>query len=365
MEQQEVLQSIDRLGEAFEVFKKNHSDRLGSLEIAMRRPSVDRHQSEAENSGLVDYLRKGDENGLQTKALSSTSDASGGYLVPKPVLDKIQSTLQGYSPFRTLARVSQISTDALELLLDKGAQAEVGWVAETANRDETATPDLAKLRIPVHQIYAKPKASQKLLDDAAMDIESWLIQKIADRMAEIENQAFIHGDGQNKPKGFMTYPTVAAGQGVWGSFEEIKTGKDGVIDEPDSLVKLFYSLKPQYLRGAVWLMGRSALSAIRQIKDATGQFIWQPSVMTGTPSTLLGHPVVVCDDMPALVRGTASKSIALGNFGEAYQIVDRCEMNILRDPYSAKPYVEFYATKRVGGDVVNFEAVKILNCARG
>jgi HK97 family phage major capsid protein len=390
MEHQSIHQALDTLGEAFHEFKHTNDerlqqlekkgtvdplvqtkmeriqDRINQVEITLRRPAIETKSSEEtrDTTSLMDYVRKGQEDpSLQVKALTSASDASGGILIPKPVIDKIHSTLQSYSSLRSIARVKEISTDALELLLDKG-HADVGWVAETAERPETTTPEFAKLRIPVHQVYAKPRASQKLLDDACIDLESWLIAKIADRMAEAENQTFVSGDGTNKPKGFLTYPTVALGDGRWGSFEEIRSGKDGIIDDPDIMMKLFHALKPQYLKGAVWLMSRSTCAAVRQLKDAHGQYLWQPGLLAGTPSSLLGHPVIISDDMPALTRGTVSKAIAFGNWYEGYQIVDRSGISLLRDPYSAKPYVEFYATKRVGGDVINFDAIKIVHCGR-
>lgn len=203
-----------------------------------------------------------------------------------------------------------------------------------------------------------------MLDDASIDLETWLVNKIADRIADVENQAFVSGNGNHKPKGFMDYPTVAVGQGQWGRLEEIKTGHDGVLDDTDILIKTFHTLKPQYLKDAVWLMSRSAIASVRLLKDQQGQYLWQPGLMAGTTSTLLGHPVIICDDMPPLVQGTASKSIAFGNWQEGYQIVDRANITLLRDPYSAKPYVEFYVTKRVGGDVINFDAIKLINCAQ-
>ncbi|MEI8294997.1 MAG: phage major capsid protein [Alphaproteobacteria bacterium] len=368
---QSIHQALDTLGEAFNEFKHTNDERLqqfqnrvNKVEVVLRRPSLETKSDEHHDTiPFMDYVRKGqDESNLQVKSLTSAQDGSGGFLIPKPVIDKIHSTLQSYSSLRNIARVTEVSTDALELLLDKG-NADVGWVAETDDRPETNTPEFAKLRIPVHQVYAKPRASQKLLDDACIDLESWLISKIADRMAEAENQSFIKGDGNNKPKGFLTYPTVPLGQARWGSFEEVRSGKNGIIDDPDVLLTLFHALKPQYLKGAAWLMSRSTCAAVRQLKDANKQYLWQPGLLAGAPSSLLGHPVIISDDMPALTRDEASKAIAFGNWYEGYQIVDRAGVSLLRDPYSAKPYVEFYATKRVGGDVINFDAIKIINCA--
>jgi HK97 family phage major capsid protein len=264
---------------------------------------------------------------------------------------------------RSVSRVTAISTDALELLQEKGS-ADVGWVAETAERPETGTPELQKVRIPVHQIYAKPRASQKLLDDASVDIETWLAQKIAEKMTLTENAAFINGDGNGKPKGFLAYDTVEVGKGEWGKFEAVVSKENDALTDGDVLLEAFHALKAPYLRDASWLMARSALAAIRKLKGGDGHYLWQPRMSEGTPSTLLGYPVVVTDDMPALQAGRPSVAVAFGNFREAYQIVDRAGLHVLRDPFSAKPYVEFYATKRVGGDVINFDALKFINFAK-
>jgi HK97 family phage major capsid protein len=223
---------------------------------------------------------------------------------------------------------------------------------------------LAKIRIPVHEIYAKSRATQKLLDDAKIDVESWLASKVATAMLVKENHAFINGDGNGKPRGLLSYPTVAGDDVEWGKLEHVLSGEDGAFIDGDVLIDVSSRLKPGYLDGAVWLMSRTAQMAVRKLKDkVTGSYLWQPALLSGAPNTLLGHPVVVADDMPAFAKG--SLSVAFGNFQHAYQIVDHSGMHVLRDPYSAKPYVEFYTTRRVGGDVVNFEAVKLIKFSEG
>ncbi len=243
--------------------------------------------------------------------------------------------------------------------MDKGS-ADVGWVSELADRAETGTPELEKVRISVHQIYAKPRASQKILDDARIDVENWLVGKVSEKMAASENAAFVNGDGDNKPKGFLSYPLVNVAAGEWGKIESVKSGADGQFVKPDVLLDAINAMKPQYLHGAVWLMSRSAMAALRKFKDDWNQYLWQPGLAAGSPATLFGYPVVVNDEMPALIDGKESTSIVFANFHEVYQIVDRESMHVLRDPYSAKPYVEFYVTKRVGGDVINFDAIKAI-----
>jgi HK97 family phage major capsid protein len=339
-------------------------NRLTRLETAAQRPNLafGADEDTGAKAEFFSYVRKGME-GLEQKSLTSLNDASGGYLIPPSMLDKIHSSMQVSSPMRSISRVTGISTDALELLQEKGS-AEVGWVAETAERPETGTPELQKIRIPVHQIYAKPRASQKLLDDSSVDIESWLAQKIAEKMSLSENSAFINGDGNGKPKGFLVYPLVEVGKPEWGKFEAVSSKANDALTDGDVLVEAFHSLKAQYLNGATWMMARSALAAIRKLKGDNKQYLWQPSMIEGTPATLLGCPVVIADDMPALDVKKPSVAIAFGNFREAYQIVDRAGLHVLRDPFSAKPYVEFYATKRVGGDVINFDALKLVQFAK-
>lgn len=401
MHDYDIQKTFEDLSRTFEEFKKVNEERLTSLEnkgfvdadLHQKLEHLQSHldqaeqrvkQMEAQNHrphlevsepfcthsrAFMDYIRKGLDTPLhdyEQKSLATTSDRDGGYLVPSGLHDRLYATLQTASIMRSIAHVREISSSALEMLIDKDS-ADVGWVAETDERRETKTPELAKIRIPVHEMYARPRATQKLLDDASLNVEEWLSQKIAQKMAMLENTAFILGDGNNKPKGFLTYETVGVARWEWGKLEEVKTGVDGgfIADKsPDALLNLFYSLKPSYLPGATWLMSRATQGALRMLKDpGSHQYLWQPP-LAGFPSpTLLGYPVNMCDDMPNLVPKTASKAVVFGNFKEGYQIVDRTGIRVLRDPYSAKPYVEFYTTHRVGGDVLNFEALKVLNFA--
>lgn len=345
--------------------------RLKQMEAAANRPRLETQDqpSSGHNRAFMDYVRKGHDTPLydyERKSLSTTTDADGGYLVPSGLHNRLYQTLQTTSVMRGLASVREISTSSLELLIDKGS-ADAGWVAETGAREETATPDLLKTQIPAHEMYARPRATQKLLDDAMVNVEEWLSQKISQKMAAMENTAFIAGDGELKPKGILAYETVGKANWEWGKLEQIKTGVDGNFDPNtavETLLVLFHALKTPYLPGASWLMSRTAQVALRTLKDpGSHHYLWQPP-LGGMPNpTLLGYPVVVCDDMPSLTTDTASKSIIFGNFKEAYQIVDRTGTRVLRDPYSSKPYVEFYVTRRVGGAVLNFEALKVLNFA--
>jgi len=360
----------DKMGR-IEVSLDEAEKRLKRIEAHSNRPQVETFERPfcAHQNAFMDYIRKGLDaplHHIEQKSLSTSPDREGGYLVPSGLSDLLYTTLQAKSVMRDLATVREISTSALELLIDKDA-ADVGWVSEKQERVETKAPDLAKIRIPVHEMYAKPKATQKLLDDASLNVEDWLSQKISHKMALMENAAFISGDGDNKPKGILAYETVSKANWTWGKIEDIKTGKNGSFDdghEVATLLDLFHALKPPYLPGASWLMSRIAQGTLRKLQDPhSHHYLWQPP-LAGIPNpTLLGYPIVISDDMPTLTQGQASKSIVFGNFKEGYQIVDRTGIRVLRDPYSAKPYVEFYTTRRVGGDVLNFEALKVLHFA--
>lgn len=333
-----------------------------AMEAAINRPSnsgfsfKDNASNDAYKQAFVNYVRKGTEGNLsqlEQKALSVSSDADGGYLVTPFMSQHIAKAVFESSPIRRLARVETISTDSLEIIEDN-ADAAAGWTAETASVADTSTPTIGKRSITCHEIYAQPKATQKLVDDAAINIEQWLADKLADKFSRLENTAFISGDGVGKPRGITTYADGTS----YGQIEQVASGTSAELDA-DSLLKLFYALKESYALRAAFLMHRSVLQKVRLLKEtSTGQYIWTPFLGDGQPETLLGLPVYSAVDMP--VAAANSLSVALGDFQSAYQVVDRQGVRILRDPYTDKPFVKFYATKRVGGDVINFEAIKLL-----
>ncbi len=306
------------------------------------------------------FIRKGEEvMGVEErKALSVGSDPDGGYVVNPDLSGRIVMKVFESSPMRAYASVQVISTDALEGLFDLN-EASSGWVGETDSRSETNTPQLGKWRIPVYELYAKPKATQKLLDDASINMEAWLASKVAEKFARDEANAFVVGNGVNKPRGFLTY---GSGTTLPGTIEQFPSGVNGALaaspDGGDVLINALYGLKQQYRANATWFMNRASTKLVRKAKDSNGSYIWVPGIAAGQPASLLGYPVASFEDMPD--PATNSLSIAVGDMREAYQIVDRIGIRTLRDPYSAKPYVEFYTTKRVGGDVVNFEAIKLI-----
>jgi HK97 family phage major capsid protein len=372
------LQEIERKGNAdplhMEQLNKisyaldNYKHRLDTLETAHTRPGLElATKSALAGNGQVseykkafcNYLRKGMDAGLEelhTKALSVGSDPDGGYLVTPSMSQGIIKLIEEASPMRALARVETISSDSLDILEDVG-EAAAGWTTETGTVSDTMTPQVGKRNIAVHELYAQPKATQKLVDDAAIDIENWIAEKVAAIFARKESAAFINGTGSGQPKGILSY---AAGTD-WEEIEQVDSGADGAVTA-DGLMNLYYALKEEYASRASFLMNRSVVQSIRLIKDtATDQYIWQPGLAAGAPDTLLGVPVMQSNDMP--VAAGNSLSVALADFSSAYLIVDRIGIRTLRDPYTDKPFVKFYTTKRVGGDVVNFEAIKLLKLA--
>ncbi len=305
------------------------------------------------------YLRKGSEafhkkmrlDKLETKLLSVDRDPGGGYWVKPEMSSRIVTIVFETSPIRQFAAVESIGSDSLELIADEN-QVGFGWVAEQEARPETTTPDIAKRVIHAHEMYAEPRATQKLLDDAGFNVEGWLANKIGDRFSRAEATAFVAGTGVGQPRGFITYPTGTS----TGQIEQINSGAAGALTA-DGLMDLVYSLKSPYLRNSRFMMARLTIRDVRKLKDGEGRYLWEPILKVGQPASLLGYPLHQADDMPAVSAGL--EAIAFGDFRAAYTIVDRMGIRTLRDPYTAKPNIKFYTTRRVGGDVVNFEAIKL------
>ena len=315
----------------------------------------------AYREGFVAYMRKGTmAEDMHAKALSVGIDPDGGYTVEPDTSGRIITKVYESSPMRALASVQTIGTDALEGLYDLD-EAASGWVGETQARTETGTPQLGKYRIPVHELYAFPFATQKVLDDSELNLEAWLAGKVSEKFARDEATAFVLGDGVGKPRGFLTYPH---GTTLPGNIQRFAAGGTSFAAAPDGgdvLLDTIYGMKAAYRAGARWAMNRSTQAAVRKLKDSEGVYLWAPGLGAAMPATLLGYPVAEFEDMPSI--GSNELAIAFANFAEAYQIVDRAGIRVLRDPYTAKPFVGFYTTKRVGGDVVNFEAIKLIRFA--
>src|SRR5215218_4238056 len=333
--------------------------------IAAQRPALDGVKS-AEASSFVDqYIRRGIESGLETKTLGGSSDAIGGYAVPEEIDEAIERTLVAISPIRAIANVVKVGSAGYRKLITTGGTPS-GWVGFEAARPETNTPGFSEIVPASGELYANPAASQQMLDDAMFDVEAWLAQEIATEFARAEGIAFVKGTGVNQPLGFLSSANAATADGVrpMGTLQFIGTGNAAAFpasNPADKLIDLVQSLRSPYRQGAVFVMNSATAAAVRKFKTADGAFMFQPSLAAGQPATLLGYPLIEAEDMPDITAG--SLSIAFGNFKAGYVIAERNATTILRDPYTHKPYVHFYATKRIGGQVVNSEAIKLLKFA--
>ncbi|WP_422050095.1 phage major capsid protein [Shimia sp.] len=311
------------------------------------------------------YLRTGEDDGLrglelEGKAMSSSVNSDGGYLVDPQTAETIKSVLNSTASIRAIANVVTVEAGSYDVLIDS-SDVGAGWADETSATAETGTPNIERIAIPLHELSALPKASQRLLDDSAFDIEGWLAGRIADKFARAEAAAFINGDGVDKPTGIMTHPTVAEASWSWGNIGYVATGADGDFNGADALVELVYALGAQYRANGSFVMNSKTAGAVRKLKDADGRFLWSDGLAAGEPARLLGYPVLIAEDMPDIASG--ADAIAFGDFAAGYTVAERPDLRVLRDPFSAKPHVLFYATKRIGGDVSDFAAIKFLRFA--
>ncbi|NOX40695.1 MAG: phage major capsid protein [Alphaproteobacteria bacterium] len=311
------------------------------------------------------YLRSGDDDGLrglelEEKALSTAVAADGGYLVDPVTADSIAGVLRNASSIRSIANVVQVEATAYDVLIDH-TDIGAGWASETAATATTGTPLLERISIPLHELSALPKASQRLLDDSAFDVEGWLAERIANKFARAEGAAFITGDGIDKPKGFLAHTAVADSAWTWGNLGYVPTGAAGdfnAVAQSDAIVDLVYALGARYRAGASFVMNSKTAGAVRKMKDVDGRFLWSDGLAASEPARLMGYPVLISEDMPDIALDATA--IAFGDFAAGYTVAERPDLRILRDPFSAKPHVLFYATKRVGGDVSDFSAIKLL-----
>jgi HK97 family phage major capsid protein len=395
----ELKDAFDEFMNAFDTFKSANDERLKELEkravdtvtedkverinaaldeqkraldemaLAAQRPHLAAPatgDTREHKSAFERYVRKGDVSGLdrfEVKALSTQSDPDGGYLVPRETEQAIDRTLAKASPIRAIATVRNIGAASYRKPVTTTG-AESGWVGEAASRAATDAPSLSVIEFPTMELYAMPSATQSLLDDAHVNVEEWLASEVQIVFAEQEGDAFINGDGVNKPRGLLTYTTVADANWAWGKLGYIASGGAGAFastDPSDALVELAYAPKQGYRANGRWVMNRKTEAAIRKLKDGQGNYIWAPGAVAGDPATLFGYPVSEAEDMPDIAANAFA--IAFGDFARGYLVVDRVGVRVLRDPYSAKPFVLFYTTKRVGGGVQNFEAIKLMKFA--
>jgi HK97 family phage major capsid protein len=335
--------------------------RLDRVSRAAARPVIEGPApASIEVKSFVDgYLRTGHEP--ERKSLSGAVPADGGYAVPREIDTLISARLKDLSPIRSIAQVVQTGSAGYRKLVTTSGTAS-GWVSETAARPETTAPKFAEIAPPSGELYANPAASQAMLDDAAFDIETWLADEIAMEFARAEGAAFVGGSGINQPKGFLSAPTSIANDAArtFGTLQHLVSGDAAGFDEAPEmkLIDLVHALRSGHRQGASWVMNSATLAEVRKLKTADGAFLWQPAVMEGLPDRLLGYPVVEAEDMPDIAADAFP--IAFGNFRAGYLIAERSATAILRDPFTNKPFVHFYATKRIGGQVLDSDAIKLL-----
>jgi HK97 family phage major capsid protein len=288
----------------------------------------------------------------ELKALTVSNDNAGGYLAPPEYVRELLKNVEEFSNIRSIATVRPTSASAVQVPKKTRAAAAV-WVAEAATRSETQTPLFGLEEIKAHEMHALAKVSNAELEDAAFDLEAFLREEFAEQFGVTEGAAFISGNGVAKPEGILTHPDVAY----------VPSGSASTIT-PDSLIALYYELKEAYLNNATWVMNRSTLKTIRQMKDDTNQYLWAPGIKAdGSPATILDRPYLTCPDMPAI--GANAYPVVFGDFRRGYMIVDRLTLDVMVDPYSSKNLgmTEFSARRRVGGQVVIAEALKKLRVA--
>jgi HK97 family phage major capsid protein len=358
-------EKVARINQAIET----HQRKLDELALKSARPrlgstGVMRPQDQIEHKAAFDaYVRAGESHGLRAleqKSMSGGSNPDGGYLVPEEVESTIGRRLANISPIRSISSVRVMNSNVYKKPFMTTGPA-VGWVGETAARPETTSPTLAELSFPAMELYAMPAATGALLEDSAVNIDEWLVGEVELQFATQEGTAFVSGDGSNKPTGFLNYTKVAEGSWSWGNIGYVATGVSAgfpTAGPVDPLIDLTYALKAGYRQNGNFVMNRKTQSAIRKLKDVDGQYLWQPPTEAGGRASFLNFPVVEAEDMPDIAAN--SYAVAFGDFLRGYLIVDRAGVRVLRDPYSAKPYVLFYTTKRVGGGVQDFDAIKLL-----
>ncbi|MBQ8103622.1 MAG: phage major capsid protein [Afipia sp.] len=367
-------EKVDRINGALDAQMK----RIDDLALKSARPVLEGTRRDSSRSRFSDgaarehksafeaYVRQGESGALralETKAMSAGSNADGGYLVPAELEHEIGARLAVISPIRAISSVREISGNVYKKPFMTAGPA-TGWVGESDARAQTTSPTLDALSFPAMELYAMPAATATLLDDSAVNIDEWIASEVELTFAVQEGAAFVNGDGSNKPKGFLNYTAVANGSWTWGNLGYVASGSAGAFpasNPSDVLVDTIYALKAGYRQNGTFVMNRKTQAAIRKFKDSGGAYLWQPPAQAGGRASLMTFPLIEAEDMPDI--GANSLSIAFGDFRRGYLIVDRVGVRVLRDPYSAKPYVLFYTTKRVGGGVQDFDAIKLVKFA--
>lgn len=359
-----TLEKIDRISDELDRRKQ----KVDELTIKSQRPRLDNNSRVvSEHKQAFDgYIRRGETQGLvqlEGKSLSVGTNADGGYTVPLEIEREIGQRLAAISPIRAISSVRQVSGNTYRKPFAINGFS-VGWAAETAARAQTNNSALDALDFATHELYAMPAATPTLLDDSAVNIDEWIAGEVELAFAAQEGSAFVNGNGTSKPKGFLSYTTVANASWEWGKlgFTTTADADSFPADDPsDRLLDLIYSLEAGYRQNAHFVMNRKTQAEIRKFKSSDGSYLWTPPAQPGGQAMLHGFPVVESEDMPDIAANALP--VAFGDFRRGYLVVDRAGIQVLRDPYSAKPYVLFYTVKRVGGGVQDFNAIKLLKVA--
>lgn len=329
---------------------------VAALEIGGGGDGKSRTADKPYTDAFLAHMRKGEVQA----SLNKGADAEGGYLAPREWDRTITDKLLIVDAMRSLATVQTISGNGFKKLFNLRGTAS-GWVGETAARPETAAPTFGSMDFQTGELYANPAATQAMLDDAEVDLEAWLAGEVETEFAYQEGLAFISGSGANgRPNGILTYVTGAANAAAnpLGAIALVNSGAAATVTA-DGILNLVTALPSAFTANARFGMNKLTMGAVRLLKDTTNNYLWQPSYAAGQPATLAGYPVSELAAMPNLAA--SSKSILFGDFARTYLIIDRVGTRVLRDPYTNKPFVMFYTTKRVGGGVVNPESMKALN----
>lgn len=363
-EKGKLSEEVDKINEKLGDLDKLKTELEKELKEAKRPGATDGKEVGEHKSAFYQFLRKGIDDGLselEIKAVQTTNNQDGGYAVPEELDRTLLELLKDESPMRTVCSQMTIGTPDYKKLVNLGG-AGSGWVGETDNRPATATPTLAQIQAYMGEIYANPQATQTSLDDVFFDVENWISTEVAQEFAEKEGQAFLLGDGDKKPKGILAYAMATTNDKTraFGTLQQIKSGQAGNFTG-DNLIDLIYSLKKGYRNGALFMMTNLTQSKVRKFKDPEGNYIWQPGLQLGQPSTLLGYGIEENEDMPE--SEADANAVLFGNFKRGYLITDRMGTRVLRDPYTNKPYVGFYTTKRTGGMLTDSNAIKVLTLA--
>lgn len=352
---------VDTLNEKLGELDSLKSELEKELKNAKRPGTTGGKESGEYKAAFAKFVRKGNEDGLaelQQKAVQVGVDEDGGYAAPEELDQSLLEILRQDNVMREECGSIIISASGYKKLVNVGG-AGSGWVGETDARPETNSPGLKEIIATMGEIYAKPKSTQQALDDMFFDVEQWLSSEVAIEFAEQESAAFLLGDGANKPKGLLahTMALTADKTRAFGTLQNFNSGSAGAFTA-DDLINLIYGLRKGYRNGAKFMMNGLTQMYVRKFKDSEGNYLWQPGLQAGQPSSLLGYGIAENEDMPDVAAD--ANAVMFGNFKRAYSVVDRMGTRVLRDPFSSKPYVEFYTTKRVGGLLTDSNAVKVL-----